>query len=83
MVNPRVPLTERSLQFRGHLFRDMTRTREAWTCRDEARKARTAATTSANPLLCLARAVWWEAVADRVDTDNAVDLPCGRVVHSP
>ena len=71
MADPPVPLTERSLQFAVHLFRDMTRNREARTCRIEARKARDAARTSAQPLLCVARAVWWEAVADHVDAGKA------------
>ncbi|MGH8883422.1 MAG: hypothetical protein ACRD0P_39785 [Stackebrandtia sp.] len=77
MGDPIVPLTERSLQFTGHTFRDMARTRDAETCRSEARKARQSATTSTHPLLCLARAVWWDAVADHADTDNttAADRP--------
>ncbi|MGH3903915.1 MAG: hypothetical protein ACRDTE_06985 [Pseudonocardiaceae bacterium] len=85
MADPRVPLTERSLQFAGHMFRDMTRNRAVWTCRNEARKARNAAKTSTHPLLCLARAVWWDAVADHVDTDKAtnVDRTRTHVVHSP
>lgn len=85
MVDPTVPLTERSLQFAVHMFRDMTRTREARTCRNEARKARNAARTSTHQLLCLARAVWWDAVADHVDTDNptAVDHTRDHVMHSP
>lgn len=84
MADPTVPLTERSLQFAGHLFRDMTRNREARACRNEARKARNAATTSTHPLLCLARAVWWDAVADRVDADKATAAARARsVLHCP
>ncbi|MGH3902690.1 MAG: hypothetical protein ACRDTE_00565 [Pseudonocardiaceae bacterium] len=64
MIDPMVPLTGRSLRFAGGVFQDMARTRDAAACR-EAGAARPAAATSPDPLLCLARAAWWAAVADR------------------
>ena len=65
MIDSRVPLAGRSLRFAPGMFSDMARSRDTAACTREAHAARTAATTSANPLLCLARAAWWTAVADR------------------
>ncbi|MGH3907132.1 MAG: hypothetical protein ACRDTE_23595 [Pseudonocardiaceae bacterium] len=65
MSESRVPLTGRSLRFAAGMFQDMARTRDAAACAREASAARAAAATSRNPLLCLSRAAWWAAVADR------------------
>ncbi|MGH4025180.1 MAG: hypothetical protein ACRDRV_11435 [Pseudonocardiaceae bacterium] len=65
MIDSRVPLAGRSLRFAPGVFSDMARARDTAACAREAHAARQAAATSANPLLCLARAAWWAAVADR------------------
>ncbi len=65
MIDSSVPLTGRSLRFAAGMFPDMACTRDAVACAREAGAARAAAATSGNPLLCLARAAWWAAVADR------------------
>lgn len=65
MIDPTVPLTARSLRFAAGMFQDMARTRDTAGCAREASAARTAAATSRNPLLCLARAAWWAAVTDQ------------------
>ncbi|MGH3813421.1 MAG: hypothetical protein ACRDUV_13365 [Pseudonocardiaceae bacterium] len=65
MIDPMVPLTGRSLRFAAGVFQDMTRSRDAAACAREVGASRAAAATSPDPLLCLARAAWWAAVADR------------------
>lgn len=50
----------------------MIHTRDAAACAREADAARAASATSQKPLLCLARAAWWAAVADR-NTTSEVD----------
>ncbi len=65
MIDPMVPLAGRSLRFAVGMFPDMVHTRDAATCAREASAARAGADTSQHPLLCLARAAWWAAVADR------------------
>jgi hypothetical protein len=65
MSDPTVPLTGRSLRFAAGMFQDISRIRDAAACAREAGAARAAAATSQAPLLCLARAAWWAAVADR------------------
>ncbi|MGH3904843.1 MAG: hypothetical protein ACRDTE_11735 [Pseudonocardiaceae bacterium] len=64
MIDPRIPLTERSLQFAAGTFHDMVHTRDAQTCARAACVARAALSTSQHPLLSRARAAWWAAVAD-------------------
>ena len=61
-----VPLAGRSLRFENGMFADITFTRSAQQCRDDAQRSREQAATSAHPLLCIARAAWWEAAADQV-----------------
>ncbi|MGH3905724.1 MAG: hypothetical protein ACRDTE_16300 [Pseudonocardiaceae bacterium] len=65
MSDPMVPLARRSLRFTVGMFADMAHTRDVATCAREACAARVAAATSQHPLLCLARAAWWAAVADQ------------------
>ncbi|MGH4025184.1 MAG: hypothetical protein ACRDRV_11455 [Pseudonocardiaceae bacterium] len=65
MIDSRVSLAGRSLRFAPGMFSDLARSRDTVACAREAHAAREAAATSANPLLCLARAAWWAAVADR------------------
>ncbi|MGH4023857.1 MAG: hypothetical protein ACRDRV_04650 [Pseudonocardiaceae bacterium] len=72
MTNPlppaeTVPLAERSLRLAVGTFADMAFTRDARQCRADAQVSRAQAVISAHPLLCLARAAWWEAVAARVE----------------
>ncbi|MGH3906013.1 MAG: hypothetical protein ACRDTE_17805 [Pseudonocardiaceae bacterium] len=76
MINPlplaeMVPLSERSLGFGAGMFQDMTFTRMPEQCRSDAQRSRAVAATSAHPLLCIARAAWWEAVAARIDAEHA------------
>jgi hypothetical protein len=75
------PIAGRSLQFRVGMFHDMTVTRDAQQCRDSAWTSRQQASTSAQPLLCLARAAWWETVAARVDAmgEGRKTAPAGRI----
>lgn len=72
MGDPAVPLTARSLRFAAGMFQDVAHTRDAAACAREASAARAAAMTSRNPLLCLARAAWWAAVADRREAGEGV-----------
>lgn len=74
MADPSVPLDERALYFSHHVFHQLTYTRTAAMCRDDARKARAAIRYSDHPLLCLARAAWWEALADRITADSAATV---------
>ncbi|MCA1674219.1 MAG: hypothetical protein LC799_19185 [Actinobacteria bacterium] len=64
MVDQRTPLDERSLRFAVGMFQGTANAVDAQTCEHSARAARGAAATSDHPLLCVARAAWWAAVAD-------------------
>lgn len=65
MIDPAmVPLAWRSLRFPVGLFSGATTAGKVATYRHNAQANRVAARTSAAPLLCLARAAWWEAAAD-------------------
>ncbi len=59
----------------------MAHTRDAPTCAREAGAARAAAATSQTPLLCLARAAWWAAVADRRAASGLSEVERVRAEH--
>jgi hypothetical protein len=73
-LDPRdVPLPARSRRFPPGLFHHLTQTHDPATCRQQAHRARAAA-SSDHPqrLRYLATAAWWDAVADRCHERTAV-----------